>query len=125
MSYTISISGHVTATDDAAAQAVEQTIRDSFAAVIASLPEGAGVATAAGSFQHLGSVSLLPAPPAPELPTLAEALATLAAANITPGEDGTLTLSAEQAAALGSAILAVEAAGQAVEAAVRPDAVAL
>ena len=63
MSYSISISGHVTSDDPAA---TEQAIADAFKSAIASLPAEAGLSFASASFQYLGGQSLLPVPAADE-----------------------------------------------------------
>lgn len=115
MSYTVTVSGHVTADNAADAQAVEQTIVDSLKATIAALPESAGVSSASGSFQYLGSQNLLPEPPAPPAPTLAEAVDELTAAvTAAPAAaaDGSVTFTADEFAALHKAVTDVETASQ-------------
>lgn len=116
MSYTITISGHVSADNATDAQTVEQQIVDALSQAIAGLPAAAGVTAASGSFQYLGSVSLLPAPPAPPAPTLEQAVAELTAAvdlAVDPAADGSVTLTADEWAALGKAAQDVETAAAA------------
>lgn len=106
MSYTISISGH------AADAAAEQSVVDALKTALADLPSDAGVTYASGSFAYAGSVSLLPEPPAPPAPTLAEAVDQLAAAvSAAPAaEDGSVTFTADEIAALHKAVADVETA---------------